>query len=153
MVNTNGGCANHLPGPNPPYSQAPGALGGAWANRSQRVTYIKQITVSPPGETTLASTLRFPAKCSSAKICGRFTCTTADIRDRIRIAQPPVDPLPSKLSTSTSFTSSASLQRLYTLRRSWNFLPTRHSLELSCRQGVSTLAVHTTTGAAMFSNT
>ena len=135
----------------PPYSQAPGALGGAGANRSQE--WYKTNNSLPPGETTLASTLRFPAKCSSAKICGRFTCTTADIRDRIRIAQPPVDPLPSKLSTSTSFTSSASLQRFYILRRSWNFLPTRHSLELSCRQGVSTLAVHTTTGAAMFSHT
>ena len=136
-----------------PLLPTPGGFGGGGGQSISKSDIHKTNNSLPPGETTLASTLRFPAKCSSAKICGRFTCTTADIRDRIRIAQPPVDPLPSKLSTSTSFTSSASLQRSYILRRSWNFLPTRHSLELSCRQGVSTLAVHTTTGAAMFSNT
>ena len=153
MVNTNGGCANHLPGPNPPYSQAPGALGGGVGQSISKSDIHKTNSSLPPRRDNVSQHSSISRQCSSAKICGRFTCTTADIRDRIRIAQPPVDPLPSKLSTSTSFTSSASLQRFYILRRSWNFLPTRHSLELSCRQGVSTLAVHTTTGAAMFSNT
>ena len=124
MVNTNGGCANHLPGPAPPLLPSPRGLGGGGGDQSVSKRDLHKINNSlPPGETTLASTLRFPAKCSSAKICGRSTCTTTDIRDRIPIAQPPVDPLPSKLSTSTSSTSSASLQRSYILRRSWNFSP------------------------------
>ena len=106
-----------------PLLPSPRGLGGGVGQSIPKSDIHKTNNSLPTGETTLASTLRFPAKCSSAKICGRFTCTTADIRDRIRIAQPPVDPLPSKLSTSTSFTSSASLQRLYTLRRSWNFSP------------------------------
>ena len=153
MVNTNGGCANHLPGPNPPYSQAPGALGGAWANRSQRVTYIKQITVSPPGETTLASTLRFPASVAAQ----RFAAAPRDDKQASVIVSgqhshqwipclasyPPVPALRTA-QASRDFTPCAV---------AGIFLPTRHSLELSCRQGVSTLAVHTTTGAAMFSNT
>ena len=137
----------------PPLLPSPRGFGGGVGQSISTSDIHKTNNSLPPGETTLASTLRFPASVAAQ----RFAAAPRDDKQASVIVSgqhshqwipclasyPPVPALRAA-QASRDFTPCAV---------AGIFLPTRHSLELSCRQGVSTLAVHTTTGAAMFSNT